>query len=109
MPSTSSRAATRETLPSTSHGVAAGYGSSSRTRVDSPTMARSGPGSRFLHPSGSAHVAARHAATIRALTLLAPCTGSAQVASDVSCLVVSLTPIVAFAKDWHEDPTSNHH
>jgi glycosyltransferase involved in cell wall biosynthesis len=22
---------------------------------------------------------------------------------------VSLTPIVAFAKDWHEDPTSNHH
>jgi hypothetical protein len=19
------------------------------------------------------------------------------------------TPIVAFAKDWHEDPTSNHH
>jgi glycosyltransferase involved in cell wall biosynthesis len=24
------------------------------------------------------------------------------------CVVV-LTPIVAFAKDWHEDPTSNHH
>ena len=22
---------------------------------------------------------------------------------------MSLTPIVAFAKDWHEDPTSNHH
>jgi glycosyltransferase involved in cell wall biosynthesis len=24
------------------------------------------------------------------------------------CVVVS-TPIIAFAKDWHEDPTSNHH
>jgi glycosyltransferase involved in cell wall biosynthesis len=30
------------------------------------------------------------------------------VASVVSFIVV-LTPIIAFAKDWHEDPTSNHH
>src|SRR3954470_958909 len=108
MPSCSPRAPTRITLPSTSHGVVAGTGSSSRTRVDSPTICRSGPGSGFLQPSGIAHVTVRHAAT-KALTLLAPCTGSAPGASVVSSCFVEPTPIVAFAKDWHEDPTSNHH
>ena len=27
----------------------------------------------------------------------------------VACLSHVSTPIIAFAKDWHEDPTSNHH
>lgn len=34
---------------------------------------------------------------------------SGPLSSVVSSALVSLTPIVAFAKDWHEDPTSNHH
>jgi len=49
----------------------------------------------------AAHVTIEHATTTRR--------GIASAAMRPLSSVILPTPIVAFAKDWHEDPTSNHH
>src|SRR3954462_3031430 len=102
MPSVSPRAATSVTRLPSKNGDVFGTGSPLRSRSDSPTTCRSGPGSGCLHAGRTAHVTNTHS---RCAPWSIACFAMRRYLRfpDVS------TPIVAFAKDWHEDPTSNHH